>query len=255
MNPDTNPVSPAVAGVPVTVRDLHLTYGKQEVLAGIDLEIRAGEVFVLMGPSGSGKSVFLRQLIGLESPSSGQVLIQQEPVSDAIRDRYRLAMVFQSGGLLNSLTVAENVGLYLAEHRLRKPDEIAQIVDDTLRRVQLPEGTAEKYPPELSGGMRKRVAIARALTMEPQLILFDEPTAELDPLVALAIGREILHLNQQTHATTVVVTHDRELAFGIAHRIAFLADGRIQAIGTPAEIRAHPLPLLQQFLAADFTPQ
>jgi phospholipid/cholesterol/gamma-HCH transport system ATP-binding protein len=102
--------------------------------------------------------------------------------------------------------------------------------------------------------MRKRVAIARALTMDPQLILFDEPTAELDPLVAVAIGREILRLNRQTHATTVVVTHDRDLAFGIAHRIAFLAEGRIQAIGTPTEIRATPLPLLQQFLAADFTP-
>lgn len=255
MNPGTQTASTAAPGVPVTVRDLHLAYGKQEVLAGIDLEIRAGEVFVIMGPSGSGKSVFLRQLIGLETPTSGQVLIHEEPVSDDLRDRFRLAMVFQSGGLLNSLTVAENVGLYLSEHRLRKPDEIARIVAEALRRVQLPEGTDEKYPPELSGGMRKRVAIARALTMEPQLILFDEPTAELDPLVALAIGREILQLNQQTHATTVVVTHDRELAFGIAHRVAFLAEGQIRAIGTPAEIRAHPLPLLQQFLAADFTPQ
>jgi phospholipid/cholesterol/gamma-HCH transport system ATP-binding protein len=163
-------------------------------------------------------------------------------------------MVFQSGGLLNSLTVAENVGLFLSEHRLRKPDEISRIVEAKLQLVQLPAGTADKYPPELSGGMRKRVAIARALTMDPQLILFDEPTAELDPLVAVAIGREILRLNRQTHATTLVVTHDRDLAFGIAHRIAFLAEGRIQAIGTPTEIRANPLPLLQQVLAADFTP-
>jgi phospholipid/cholesterol/gamma-HCH transport system ATP-binding protein len=103
--------------------------------------------------------------------------------------------------------------------------------------------------------MRKRVAIARALTMDPQLVLFDEPTSELDPLVALTVGREILRLNRQTQATTVVVTHDRDLAFGIAHRVAFLAEGRIQALGTPTEMRANPLPLLQQFLAADFTPQ
>jgi phospholipid/cholesterol/gamma-HCH transport system ATP-binding protein len=254
MNQEVVSPSKVVSGVQASVRDLHVAYGKQEVLRGIDLEIRAGEVFVLMGPSGGGKSVFLRQLVGLEQPTSGQVLINGEPMSDETRHRFRLAMVFQSGGLLNSLTVAENVGLYLTEHRVRKPDEIARIVQQSLHRVQLPEGTSEKFPPELSGGMRKRVAIARALTMEPQLVLFDEPTAELDPLVAVAIGREILHLNQVTRATTVVVTHDRELAFGIAHRVAFLADGRIQAIGTPDEMRANPLPLLQQFLAADFTP-
>ena len=254
MNPEPTRTEGGAAGLPVSVRDLHKTFREQEVLHGINVDIQAGELFVIMGPSGSGKSVFLRQLIGLEQPSSGQVLVDGQPVSDEARERFRIAMVFQSGGLLNSLTVAENVGLFLSEHRLRKPGEIARVVEDKLQLVQLPAGTADKYPPELSGGMRKRVAIARALTMEPQLILFDEPTAELDPLVALAIGREILRLNRQTHATTVVVTHDRDLAFGIAHRIAFLAEGRIQAIGTPAEMRSNPLPLLQQFLAADFTP-
>jgi phospholipid/cholesterol/gamma-HCH transport system ATP-binding protein len=254
MNPEPTRTEGGAAGLPVSVRDLHKTFRDQEVLRGIQVDIRAGELFVIMGPSGSGKSVFLRQLIGLEQPSSGQVLVDGHPVSDEARERFRIAMVFQSGGLLNSLTVAENVGLFLSEHRLRKPDEISRIVEEKLQLVQLPAGTADKYPPELSGGMRKRVAIARALTMDPQLILFDEPTAELDPLVAVAIGREILRLNRQTHATTVVVTHDRDLAFGIAHRIAFLAEGRIQAIGTPTEIRANPLPLLQQFLAADFTP-
>jgi phospholipid/cholesterol/gamma-HCH transport system ATP-binding protein len=232
-----------------------MSFGAQEVLRGIDLEIQAGELFVLMGPSGSGKSVFLRQLIGLEQPTTGEVLVDGQSVTDETRHRARMAMVFQSGGLLNSLTVAENVGLYLREHRLRPPAEIARIVLEKLRLVQLPDDTSEKYPPELSGGMRKRVAIARALTMDPQLVLFDEPTSELDPLVALTVGREILRLNRQTQATTVVVTHDRDLAFGIAHRVAFLAEGRIQALGTPTEMRANPLPLLQQFLAADFTPQ
>ena len=253
---DPEPIqSQAAGGLPISVRGLHMSFGAQEVLRGIDLEIKAGELFVLMGPSGSGKSVFLRQLIGLEQPTAGEVLVDGQAVTDETRHRARMAMVFQSGGLLNSLTVAENVGLYLREHRLRPPAEIARIVSEKLRLVQLPDDTGEKYPPELSGGMRKRVAIARALTMDPQLVLFDEPTSELDPLVALTVGREILRLNHQTQATTVVVTHDRDLAFGIAHRVAFLAEGRIQALGTPSEMRANPLPLLQQFLAADFTPQ
>jgi phospholipid/cholesterol/gamma-HCH transport system ATP-binding protein len=253
---DPEPIqSQATGGLPISVRGLHMSFGAQEVLRGIDLEIKAGELFVLMGPSGSGKSVFLRQLIGLEQPTTGEVLVDGQSVTDETRHRARMAMVFQSGGLLNSLTVAENVGLYLREHRLRPPAEIARIVSEKLRLVQLPDDTGEKYPPELSGGMRKRVAIARALTMDPQLVLFDEPTSELDPLVALTVGREILRLNRQTQATTVVVTHDRDLAFGIAHRVAFLAEGRIQAVGTPTEMRANPLPLLQQFLAADFTPQ
>jgi phospholipid/cholesterol/gamma-HCH transport system ATP-binding protein len=253
---DPEPIqSQAAGGLPISVRGLHMSFGAQEVLRGIDLEIKAGELFVLMGPSGSGKSVFLRQLIGLEQPTAGEVLVDGQSVTDETRHRARMAMVFQSGGLLNSLTVAENVGLYLREHRLRPPAEIARIVSEKLRLVQLPDDTGEKYPPELSGGMRKRVAIARALTMDPQLVLFDEPTSELDPLVALTVGREILRLNRQTQATTVVVTHDRDLAFGIAHRVAFLAEGRIEAVGTPTEMRANPLPLLQQFLAADFTPQ
>ena len=194
-------------------------------------------------------------LVSLRVQSHLGDLVDGQAVTDETRHRARMAMVFQSGGLLNSLTVAENVGLYLREHRLRPPAEIARIVSEKLRLVQLPDDTGEKYPPELSGGMRKRVAIARALTMDPQLVLFDEPTSELDPLVALTVGREILRLNRQTQATTVVVTHDRDLAFGIAHRVAFLAEGRIQALGTPSEMRANPLPLLQQFLAADFTPQ
>jgi phospholipid/cholesterol/gamma-HCH transport system ATP-binding protein len=245
--------STAVTGIPVRVKGLSKSFRDQVVLRGIDLEITPGELIVLMGPSGSGKSVFLRHLIGLETPDSGEVLLDGQPVTEESREKLRLAMVFQSGGLLNSLTVAQNVGLYLSEHRLAKPGEIARIVAEKLALVRLPPEAAEKLPTELSGGMRKRVAIARALTMDPQLILYDEPTAELDPLVALAIGREILALNRRTHATTVVVTHDRDLAFGIAHRIAFLTDGRIQALGTPDQIRAHDNPILREFLAADFS--
>ena len=239
-------------GIPVSVRGLRKSFGGEPVLKGLDLDVRAGEIFALMGPSGSGKSVFLRHLIGLEKPDEGEIKVGGELIAnEGIGDRFRLAMVFQSGGLLNSLTVAENVGLYLSEHRLKPPAEIEKIVLEKLALVELGAEDAAKYPSELSGGMKKRVAIARALVIEPQLILFDEPTSELDPLVALTIGREILNLNQHIGATTVVVTHDRDLAFGIADRIAFLLEGEIVALGTPDEIRAHPHPLLQRFLKAE----
>jgi len=240
-------------GIPVSIRSLRKSFGHQEVLKGLEFEIRSGEVFVLMGPSGSGKSVFLRHLIGLESPDSGEIRIGNElATAEGVGDRFRLAMVFQSGGLLNSLTVAENVGLMLAEHRLKSPDEIQKIVADRLALVRLGPEVAGKLPSELSGGMRKRVAIARALVSDPQLILYDEPTSELDPMVALTIGREILKLNRRTGATSVVVTHDRDLAFGIADRIAFLVNGNLVALGTPDEIRATRHPVLEEFLAADF---
>jgi len=255
-SPVPPPTSPTATGIPVAVRGLRKSFGDQAVLKGVDLDIRAGEVFVLMGPSGSGKSVFLRHLIGLEAPDSGEILLGGElATSEGLGERYRLAMVFQSGGLLNSLTVAENVGLYLSEHQLKPAAEIARIVAEKLAAVRLEPSVAAKYPTELSGGMRKRVAIARALVTDPQLVLFDEPTSELDPLVALAIGREIVGLNHRTGATIVVVTHDRDLAFGIADRIAFLDGGEIAAIGTPAEMRASRHPLLQLFLAADFKPE
>lgn len=240
-------------GLPVSVRGLQKSYDGRVVLHDLSLDIQAGEIFVLMGPSGSGKSVFLRHLIGLEDPDAGEILVAGERTSsDSVDSKHRLAMVFQSGGLLNSLTVEENVGLYLSEHRLRPVDEIARIVAEKLSLVQLGPEDAGKYPSELSGGMRKRAAIARALVVDPQLVLFDEPTSELDPLVALTIGREIVNLNRRTGATVVVVTHDRDLAFGIADRLAFLAEGRILALGTASELRNSPVPLLQQFLAAEF---
>lgn len=243
----------STTGIPVSVRGLRKSYGDRPVIKDVNLDLVAGEIFALMGPSGSGKSVFLRHLIGLEEPDAGEIRVGGEQMTaTGVGEKFRLAMVFQSGGLLNSLTVAENVGLYLSEHRLKPAAEIQRIVLEKLALVELGPEDADKYPAELSGGMKKRVAIARALVMEPQLILFDEPTSELDPLVALTIGREILNLNRRIGATTLVVTHDRDLAFGIADRIAFLHEGEIVALGTPGEIRAHPHPLLQRFLKAEF---
>jgi phospholipid/cholesterol/gamma-HCH transport system ATP-binding protein len=239
-------------GVSVQVRGLCRSFGRQEVLKDLDFDVRPGEIFVLMGPSGSGKSVLLKHIIGLEEPDAGEILVNGESIhAPGVMDKYRMAMVFQSGALLNSLTVGENVGLYLSEHRLKPPDEIKRIVFEKLEVVGL-KGTEEKMPSELSGGMKKRAAIARALVIEPQLILYDEPTSELDPLSAVVIAEEILNLNQRIGVTSLVVSHDRDLAFGVAHRMAVIHEGRIIAIGTPEEIKRSQNPIIQQFLEADF---
>lgn len=241
--------------VRVEVRGLRKSFDGQEVLKGIDLSIEPGEVFVIMGPSGSGKSVLLKHIIGLERPDQGDILIEGQSIqSEGVMDRFRMAMVFQSGALLNSLTVGENVGLYLSEHRLAPPDEIARIVREKLAIVGLRD-VEHKMPSDLSGGMKKRVAIARALVIDPQLVLYDEPTSELDPISAITIGQEILRLNERTRATSLIVTHDRDLAFGVADRIAFIRDGSILQIGKPDELRASSESEVKRFLNADFKPQ
>jgi phospholipid/cholesterol/gamma-HCH transport system ATP-binding protein len=243
------------SGVSVEVRGLRRSFNRQEVLKGIDLAVKPGEIFVLMGPSGSGKSVLLRHLIGLEEPDAGEILVNGESIqSPGVMDKYRMAMVFQSGALLNSLTVGENVGIYLAEHRLKPPEEISRIVSEKLEAVGL-KGTEGKLPAELSGGMKKRAAIARALVIEPQLILYDEPTSELDPLSAVVIGEEIFELNRRTGVTSLVVSHDRDLAFGIAHRMAVINEGEIIAIGSPDEVKRSTNPVIRKFLHADFKPE
>jgi phospholipid/cholesterol/gamma-HCH transport system ATP-binding protein len=239
---------PELRGVSVQVRGLRKSFNGQPVLQGVDLDVLPGEIFVIMGPSGSGKTVLLKHIIGLEPPDAGHILIDGRALtSDPHIQQYRMAMVFQSGALLNSLTVGENVGLYLKEHRLLPDAEIARIVAEKLELVGL-QGLESRAPAELSGGMKKRVAIARALVIDPQLILYDEPTSELDPLMAVTVAREILKLRDRAHVTSIAVTHDRDLAFGIADRIAIINGGQILAVGTPAEIRARKEPLIQEFL-------
>jgi phospholipid/cholesterol/gamma-HCH transport system ATP-binding protein len=239
-------------GISVEVRGLRKSFNGQEVLKGLDFSVQPGEIFVIMGPSGSGKSVLLKHIIGLELPDEGEILISGESIqSPEVMNKHRMALVFQSGALLNSLTVGENVGLYLSEHRLKTPEEINRIVFEKLEVVGL-KGTENKMPNELSGGMKKRVAIARALVIEPELILYDEPTSELDPLSAVVIGEEILNLNERIQVTSVVVSHDRDLAFGVADRIAVIHEGRILTIGSPDEVEKSPDPLIRKFLHADF---
>ena len=241
-------------GVPVQVRGLRKSFNGQAVLKDLNFEVNAGEILVIMGPSGSGKSVLLKHIIGLERPDAGEILIDGQSIeSAAVMQKHRLAMVFQSGALLSSLTVGENVGLYLSEHRLKPPAEITRIVAEKLEVIGL-KGTEDKMPAELSGGMKKRVAIARALVIEPQLILYDEPTSELDPLSAIVIAEEITRLNRRIGVTSLVVSHDRDLAFGVADRIAVIHEGQILTIGTPEEVRRCPDPVVQKFLTADFKP-
>jgi len=241
--------------VSVEVRGLRKSYNGAEVLHGVSLDVARGEVLVIMGPSGSGKSVLLKQIIGLETPDAGEIFIEQERMDvESVMDKYRMAMVFQSGALLNSLNISDNVGLYLREHQLNSPEEIDRIVREKLELLGL-KGVEKKMPNELSGGMKKRVAIARALVIEPQLILYDEPTSELDPLSAVTIGQEILDLRERIHVTSIVVTHDRDLAFGVADRIAVMNEGNILALGTTDEVRRSPDPLVQKFLTVDFKPQ
>ncbi|HEY5915647.1 MAG TPA: ATP-binding cassette domain-containing protein [Verrucomicrobiae bacterium] len=247
-----NTADPNHYGVGVQVRELRKSFNGLEVLKGLSFQVRPGEVFVIMGPSGSGKSVLLKHIIGLEEPDSGEILLNGESIqAPEVMDRYRLAMVFQSGALLNSLTVGENVGLYLAEHRLKPPEEIARVVAEKLEVVGLKD-TEDKLPSDLSGGMKKRVAIARALVIEPQLILYDEPTSELDPLSSVVVAEEIVKLNERIQVTSLIVSHDRDLAFGVADRIAVIDDGRILTIGEPEEIKRTDDPLVQRFLHATF---
>ncbi len=247
-----NTTQPNGYGVGVQVKELRKSFNGNEVLKGISFQVKPGEVFVIMGPSGSGKSVLLKHIIGLEEPDSGQILINGESIqAPEVMDRYKMAMVFQSGALLNSLTVAENVGLYLSEHRLKPPAEIDRVVAENLEILGL-KGAEDKMPNELSGGMKKRVAIARALVIEPQLILYDEPTSELDPLSSVVIAEEIVKLNERIQVTSLVVSHDRELAFGVADRVAVIDEGRILTIGTPEEIRRTNDALVQRFLQASF---
>lgn len=251
---DPTPTPGPPHAVPVQVIGLRKSYGGAPVLKGISFEVKPGEILVVMGPSGSGKTVLLKHIIGLEPPDEGDILIEGESIrKEGVMAKHRLALVFQSGALLNSLTVLENVGLYLSEHRLKPPNEIQRISLEKLEFLGL-KNVRDKYPSELSGGMKKRVAIARALVIEPQLILYDEPTSELDPLSAVVIGEEILNLKRRIDVTSIVVTHDRDLAFGVADRVAMMYEGEVIALGSPDEIKQSKHPIIHRFLSVDFNP-
>ncbi len=232
----------------VTVTKLTKQFGRTPVLQDINFEVRPGEIFAIMGPSGSGKSVLLRHIAGLEQATSGEVRIGEFDAADpATRNKVHLALVFQAGALFNSLSVYDNLALYPREQRICPESGIRERVMHALSILSL-EKAAQKFPAELSGGMKKRVAIARALVMEPQLLLYDEPTSELDPVMSATITEIIATLREQTAVTTIVVTHDRSLALGIADRVAIIMVGQVRATGRPDEFKQPTDPAIANFL-------
>jgi len=244
-NPFTQLESPAVG---VSIEKLSKDFGPLKVLKEVSFDVEPGEIFVLMGPSGSGKSVLLKHIVGLERPTSGRVTVDgHDATSATLREQVRMALVFQAGALFNSQTVYDNLALYPREHRIANEAGIREKVMRALQILSL-EGTANKFPSALSGGMKKRVAIARALVMEPQLMLYDEPTSELDPVMAATISEIIATLKEEYHVTTIVVSHDRELALGIADRVGILMDGALVSLGPVAELREPKDPRVAEFL-------
>ena len=233
--------------------DIHKSFGRQKVLDGLDIEIEEGKTTVIIGRSGGGKSVLLKHIIGLLRPDRGQVLIDGVDITklndrELNEIRKKFGMLFQEAALFDSMTVGENVAFPLREHTSMKEKEIRETVAERLRSVGL-TGVEAKIPAELSGGMRKRVGLARAIAMRPQIVLFDEPTTGLDPVMTEAINRLILDTQKSFNLTCVVISHDIRSIFEIGHRIAMLYEGRIIEYGTPEELRASRNPVIVQFLA------
>jgi len=232
--------------------NLHKSFGRQRVLAGVNLEIPDGALYVIIGSSGAGKSCLLKHFIGLLQPDQGEVWVDGEEVSTlrgrALNSvRARFGMLFQGGALFDSLTVYDNVAFPLREKTRLSEAVIRERVHEQLAQVGL-SGVNHKFPSELSGGMRKRAALARALVSQPEILLFDEPTTGLDPIRVNAIHQLILDLHRLLHFTAVIVSHEIPEIFSLATQVAMLHGGVIVATGTPAEIQASPDPVVQQFI-------
>jgi len=236
----------------IEARDLIKSFGANRILDGVSFRIEKGESVVIIGRSGGGKSVLLKHLIGLLQPDAGQVLIEGEDIvpmneRELLRVRRKFGMLFQGAALFDSMTVAENVGFAFRRERSLPEAEVRKKVAEVLEMVDL-TGTEEKKPSELSGGMRKRVGLARAIIYEPEIVLYDEPTTGLDPIVADSIDHLILRVRDRLDVTTVVVTHDMRSARRVGQRILMLHDKKIYAAGTPDEIFHSEDPIVRQFI-------
>ena len=233
--------------------DVHKAFGAKRVLRGVNLDVGRGETVVVLGGSGSGKSVLLRHAIGLHRPDSGEVWVDGQRIDafeeqELIETRKKVGMLFQAGALFDSMTVEQNVAYALREHTDWKPGRIGARVREVLGFVDLEEEVESLMPSDLSGGMRKRVALARAIALAPRAVLYDEPTTGLDPITANAINQLIRSLQQRLGISSIVVTHDIHSAFTVGDRIAFLHEGRIAFDGSVAEARESDQPLLRNFL-------
>lgn len=235
----------------ISIRDLVTHYGNRPILQGINLDIRRGETMVILGRSGCGKSTLLRHLVGLALPTSGQIIIKgydlaamsEGETAPVLR---KMGMLFQGAALFNSMTVGDNVALPLREHTRLEESTIKIMTRIKLELVGL-AGFENFMPAQLSGGMKKRAGLARAIAMDPEILFCDEPSAGLDPVVAVGIDELILKLKRAFNMTTVVVTHELASVFKIADRIAMLHEGQIVALGTPEELRGNAHPIVQQF--------
>ena len=236
----------------IEIRNLHKRFGEQDVLRGLDLDVFPGETLGLIGPSGEGKTVMMKHIIGLLRPDQGTVKIDGVEVNK-LRERElapvraKVSMLFQNAALFDSMTVAQNIAFPLVESGVKDKAEIRQRVTEALEAVDLSEH-GEKLPVNLSGGMRKRAGIARAIVARTKCILYDEPTASLDPLVSDVIDQMIIRMQKRYHITSLVVTHDMKSLFKISDRVAFFKKGVIHFLGTPDELRACPDPIVQDFI-------
>ena len=236
----------------IAVRALKKQIGQQEILRGVDLEVRTGETLVLIGRSGGGKTVLLKHMIGLMEPDSGEICIEGQNITGMSERqlrviRQKVGILFQGGALFDSMTVAENIAFPLREAGERNPKILHSKVVQMLEVMEM-EGQEEKMPESLSGGMKKRVGLARAIIRQPSCVLYDEPTAGLDPVVADSINRLIRRLQERFGMTSLVVTHDMKSAFDVADRIIYLHEGRVYFHGTPTELQQSTDPLIQDFL-------
>ncbi|MFP3867280.1 MAG: ABC transporter ATP-binding protein [Desulfobacteraceae bacterium] len=235
--------------------DLYKSFNSLSVLQGVDLTVKRGEIAVILGRSGTGKSVLLKHLIGLIRPDRGQVLLEgvdlvHLPEKGLFAIRKRFGYLFQHGALLDSLSIGENIAFPLREHTSLTQAQIEEIVAAKLAQVGLP-GVEDKMPAELSGGMRKRAALARALALDPEIMLFDEPTTGLDPITTTTIRNLIVDTVRKLELTAVIISHDLELALSMADSIAFLHQGKILTQEPPASFRSSDLPEVQQFLQGE----
>ncbi|MGZ5003222.1 MAG: ABC transporter ATP-binding protein [Chthoniobacterales bacterium] len=236
----------------IAVRGLTKSIGSQEILRGVDLDVAKGETLVIIGRSGGGKSVLLKHLIGLMFPDAGEIWIEGENIIGLserrlAKIRQKVGILFQGGALFDSMTVEENIAFPLMEAGERNRKVIQEKVHEMLEVIEL-EGEQDKMPVNLSGGMKKRVGLARSIIRRPSCVLYDEPTAGLDPVVSDSINQLIRRLQERYHVTSIVVTHDMKSAFHIADHIAYLHEGRIYFYGTTAAIERSNDPIIQDFL-------
>lgn len=241
----------------IEVRGLSKSFNRHRVLDAVDLDVARGETLVVIGRSGCGKSVLLKHVVGLMAPDAGTVTIDGQRLdrldrTGLLRLRLRFGFLFQSGALFDSLTVGQNVGLALTENTALPGERIREIVTERLEWVGL-AGQGDRHPSELSGGMRKRAALARAIAMDPEIVLYDEPTTGLDPITAEGINELIVSLREHLQVTAIAVTHDMNSAFKIGDRIAMLHEGRIVFSGSVEDARVADHPMLRQFVAGEIT--